>query len=366
MKQLHPGDAIEAQIIAVTGDCIFLDLNAKSEGILDRAELNDADGNCTVKEGDRITAYFTGEKNGEMRFTTRLSGDNAGGDLLEQAWKNGIPVEGKVEKEIKGGYEVTIAGKRAFCPYSQMGGRQKDSPETYTGRVMTFKIQEYKENGRNLLVSNRAILEEEHARQVDVLKTQLKPGMTVTGTVESLQPFGAFVMVNGFRALLPVSEISRSRVTDISEVLAPGQEIQAEILSTDWEHEKVSLSMKKLTADPWDTAAQKYPAGSKHTGSIARIAEFGLFVTLEPGIDGLVHISELQGENRNMNLRAVYKTGTKMDVVVKEINSADRRISLKPATSSEQDTAARKYMETQDDSETYNPFAALLNRNNKK
>ena len=151
MKQLHPGDAIDAQIIAVTGDCIFLDLNAKSEGILDRAELNDADGNCTVKEGDRITAYFTGEKNGEMRFTTRLSGDNAG--------------EGKVEKEIKGGYEVTIAGKRAFCPYSQMGGRQKDSPETYTGRVMTFKIQEYKENGRNLLVSNRAILEEETGRR---------------------------------------------------------------------------------------------------------------------------------------------------------------------------------------------------------
>jgi len=363
MKNLfEPGQQIEAAIVAISGDTVFLDLNLKSEGVLDAAELKDADGKMTVKEGNVIKAYFTGSQDGEMRFTTKISGDKADKSMLENAYKNGIPVEGRVEKEIKGGYEVIIGTSRAFCPYSQMGGHQKNEPADFIGKHLTFMIQEYKEDGRNLLVSNRAIVEAEHEKQLSGLKQTLKEGMTVSGTVISLEAFGAFVNVNGFRALLPISEITLERVTDIHSVLKEGQQIQAKILKADWEHERMSLSMKALLADPWDTAAKKYIAGSKYTGTISRVADYGIFVELEPGLDGLVHISELSGIDRNTNIRKLYKAGTKMDVMVKEVSTSQKRISLQPTTSIEQDKTTAKYMAGQNDDDGYNPFAALLKK----
>ena len=171
-----------------------------------------------------------------------------------------------------------------------------------------------------------------------------------------------FVNGAGFRALLPISEISRGRVEDIASVLSPGQEITAQVISADWQRERVSLSLKNLTADPWDSVQEKYPVDSKHTGTISRVADFGLFVTLEPGIDGLVHISALENENRNTNLRVKYKTGTKMDVTVISLDPKQRRLGLCPTSSTEQDTSARIYLDNQDDSDTYNPFAALLKK----
>ena len=188
-------------------------------------------------------------------------------------------------------------------------------------------------------------------------------GSVVKGRVESLQGFGAFVDIDGFKALLPISQVGRGRVEDISTVLQVGQEVQVEVISTDWERERVSVSLKSLMADPWDTASQKYPAGSKHTGTIARVTDYGLFVTLEPGLDGLVHISELQGENRNTNLRVKFKAGSTMEVAVKDVDLDQRRISLRPASSSQQDNDTAQFLGSQqDDGETYNPFAALLKK----
>lgn len=363
MKRLEIGQEIETEIVAITNDCIFLDLNEKSEGLLDRSEFNDENGECKVKTGDRIKVFFLGEKNGEMRFTTRISGDKANADILENAWKNGIPVEGCVEKEIKGGYEIKIGASRGFCPYSQMGFRQKENPDNLVGRTLTFRIQEYKENGRNILLSNRAVLEDEYKSQVAALRHKLQEGMTVTGTVVSIQNYGAFVDIDGFQALLPVSELTRGRVKDINEILEVGQTVTAQIIKADWEKERVSLSMKSLQENPWDTVAKKYPVESKHKGKIARIADYGLFVTLEPGIDGLVHISDITEESRNTNLRVKYKVGQDFDVEVKAIDTEQNRISLKPAHGSEQDEDAKKYLgNQQDDGETYNPFAALLKR----
>lgn len=368
MNKLIPGQEIEAVVVAVTGDCVFIDLNAKSEGIIDKAELTGKDGECTVQEGDKVKAFFIGEKNGELRFTTRLAADKLSADksdtsMLEQAWQSGIPVEGKVEKEIKGGFEVKLGNVRAFCPYSQMGFRQKEEPAACIGRVLTFKIQEYKEKGRNILVSNRVVLEEEHRQKLADISKSITLGSVVKGRVESLQSFGAFVDIGGFHALLPISQVGRSRVEDISEVLSVGQEIEVEVISTDWDKERVSVSLKSLMADPWDTAAQKYPAGSKHTGTIARVTDYGLFVTLEPGLDGLVHISELQGESRSTNLRVKYKSGSSIDVVVKSVDEEQRRISLASATSTQQDRDTAQFLGSQrDDGDTYNPFAALLKK----
>ena len=363
MKKLEPGQEITAEIVAITNDCIFIDLNEKSEGVLDRAELNNDKGECTVKEGEKIKVFFLGDKGGEMRFTTKISGDKANATMLENAYKNGIPVDGFVEKEIKGGYEVKIGSSRAFCPYSQMGFRQKDSAEKFIGKTLTFRIQEFKENGKNILVSNRAILEDEHKSQLEVLQNKLKVGMKVTGTIISIQNYGAFVDINGFQALLPVSEVARNRIDDLSEVLTVGQTVTVEIIRTDWDKERVSVSMKTLQADPWDNAAEKYHVESKHSGSISRVLDYGLFVTLEPGIDGLVHISEITEENHNTNLRVKYKVGQAFDVEVISVDMDKKRIGLKPASSKEQDETAKKYLGNQeDDGDTYNPFAALLKK----
>lgn len=357
------GEQLETTIVAITDSTIFIDLSAKSEGIVDRAELADENGEVSVKEGDKIKVYFTGEVHGEMRFTTKIGGDKADKNMLENAFKNQIPVEGHVEAEIKGGFEVKIGGSRAFCPYSQMGFKKKEEPSYYIGKNLTFIVTEYKNEGKNILVSNRAIGESEYANQLASLASQITEGAIVEGTVESIQKFGAFVDVQGFRALLPVSELSLDRVTDVSEVVQEGQQLKLKVIKTDWKNERVTLSLKALMSDPWDAVEEKFPIGTKVEGAVSRIADFGLFVNIDKGIDGLVHISELEDVSANTNLRKVYKPGQKLSVVVEKVDVEQKRISLKPASSAEQDDTASSYLASQDDDgETYNPFAALLKK----
>ncbi len=362
MNKLEIGQEIETTIVAITNECVFLDLNSKSEGVLDTAELLDKDGKMSVSENDKIKVFFLGYINGEMRFTTKIAGEKADKSMLENAYKNGIPVEGKVEKEIKGGFEVKIGETRGFCPYSQMGFKQKEEPSFYVGKVLPFKISEFKENGRNILVSNRAILEAENQEKMETLKKSLQVGMKVKGTVISLQKYGAFVDVKGFQALLPISEVSRARIDDLSTVLHEGQEIQAEIIKIDWNTERVSLSTKSLEKDPWDEVSAKYSAGDKLDLKISRIADFGLFLELEPGIDGLLHISEIEDVQANTNLRKTFNVGQTLSIIIKQIDVDAHRISLMQASSKEEDTSAQEFLKSQDDSDTYNPFAALLKK----
>lgn len=365
MKNLfEPGQLVETTVAAVSSDTVFIDLGAKSEGFIDKSELTDTNGNCSIKEGDSVKAYFAGEKNGELHFTVKLNGQKAGKQTLETAFKNGIPVEGRVTKEIKGGFEVTVGTSRAFCPYSQMGYRQKKEPAEYIGEHLTFKIQEYANDGRNIVLSNRAVLEELANEKILSLSKKYTEGMTVTGTVKSIESYGAFVDLDGFQALLPVSEISRERIHSAADILKTGQEVTAKIIKADWKHERVSLSMKELEADPWDSAQSQFPAGLKTEGTISRIADFGLFVTLAPGIDGLIHISKLPVE-RNTNLKKVYSAGTKIPVIIEKIDTQEKRISLAPVVSNEEEENAREYLslhDTDDSGETYSPFAALLKK----
>jgi len=362
VSRLKPGQEIEAEIVSITDNCIFLQLNGKSEGQLDVEEFMDRDGNITVSEGDKIKAYFLNSKNGEIHFTTRISGEKAGDALLQSAFEGEIPVEGTVEKEIKGGFEVKIGESRAFCPYSQMGMKRVENAQEYIGKHLTFKILEYKEKGRNILVSNRAILEKERREKVEALKKTLKEGMTVTGVVKSLRDFGAFIDLDGVQALLPVSEISRSRVKDIEEVLSIGQKIEAVILKLDWAAERISVSMKKLLADPWDSAEGKYKEGSQHTGEVVRLTNFGAFVSLEPGLDGLIHISDLEKDSRDYPERKQkkLKVGERITVEINSVDAVKKRISLKPADDTQGKENFSDYMDSDSDSEGYNPFAALL------
>lgn len=326
---LEPGQKVTARILKVSAEWIFIDTGQKGEGVVDRKEFLDLDGNVTVREGDNIAAYFLSSSHGEMRFTTRLGGSISGNSQLEDAWRSGVPVEGQVEKEIKGGYEIKLGGAaRAFCPFSQIALRRVDNPESLIGTRLAFRITDYAENGRNIVVSRRALLEEEQRRLKDEAQAGITEGMKVTGTVTSLQDFGAFVDIGGLEGLIPISEIGWTRVNDVRDVLSIGQQIQVVVKTIDREKDRISLSLKDTLADPWDLAVAKYPEGSFHTGTVSRLAPFGAFVTLGDGVDGLIHISKLGAGKRINNPREVLKEGEVVEVKVESVNRAERRISL--------------------------------------
>lgn len=326
---LEPGQKVTGRVLKISAEWIFIDTAQKGEGIIDRKEFLDLDGNVTVKEGDSILAYFLSSSRGEMRFTTKIGGGGSGSSQLEEAWQAGVPVEGHVEKEIKGGYEIKLGGSvRAFCPYSQMSLRRIDNPESLIGTRLTFQISDYKENGRNIVVSRRALLEEEQRRLKDEAQAGINVGMKVTGTVTSLQDFGAFVDIGGLEGLVPISEIAWRRVKDVREVLSVGQQVQVVIKNIDQQKDRISLSIKDALGDPWEQAIEKYAEGSFHTGTVSSLTNFGAFVTLGDGVEGLVHISKLGAGKRINHPREVLKEGESVEVKVESVDRASRRLSL--------------------------------------
>ena len=327
---LEPGQKLTARVLKVSAEWIFIDTGQKGEGVVDRKEFLDLDGNVTVKEGDSITAYFISSSHGEMRFTTRIGGGGATGSAqLEDAWRSGVPVEGLVEKEIKGGFEIKLGGTaRAFCPFSQIALRRMDNAESLIGTRLAFRITDYAENGRNIVVSRRSLLEEEQRRLKDEAQAGIEVGMTVAGTVTSLQDFGAFVDIGGLEGLVPISEIGWSRVKDVRDVLSVGQKVQVVVKAVDREKDRISLSLKDTLADPWDQVAQLYPEGSFHTGSVSRLAPFGAFITLASGVDGLLHISKLGAGKRINHPREVLKEGESVEVRIESFDRVNRRLSL--------------------------------------
>jgi len=330
---LKPGQKVEAKIVKITNDWIFLDLGGKSEGYLDRKELADEEGNVAVKEGDVLTAYFLSSRHNEKLFTTRIGAGDSARQYLEEIWQSGIPVEGMVEKEIKGGYDIKLpGGMRGFCPFSQMGLGRMDKGQDFLGRTMAFQIVEYSERGRNIILSNRAIREAERKKEEEALKETLREGMVVSGTVVSLRDFGAFVDIGGVQGLLPVSEIGWERVTDINERLTVGQVLEVAITKLDWENGRISLSLKSTLADPWDEVRSAYPEGTIQRGSVVRLTPFGAFVNLGPGVDGLLHISKLGKGKRIAHPRDAVREGDSLEVRIDAIDGERKRISLSLAT----------------------------------
>ncbi|MCX5847618.1 MAG: 30S ribosomal protein S1 [Deltaproteobacteria bacterium] len=326
---LTPGEKIEATIVKITQDWIFLDLGGKSEGYMDRKELADEDGNLSVKEGDSLTAYFLSSKHNEKLFTTRIGTGDSARTHIEEVWRNGIPIEGVVEKEIKGGFDIKLVGEmRGFCPYSQMDIQRVDNAKDYIGRRLSFRITEYGERGRNIILSNRAILEEQKKKEGEALKTTLNEGMIVKGTVVSIRDFGAFLDIGGLQGLLPISEICWERVEDIQERLSIGQTLDVAITKLDWQKNRISLSLKETLSDPWNEVLAKYPEGTFHRGTVVRLMKFGAFVNLGPGVDGLIHISKLGKGKRITHPSDAVKEGQAIEVRIDTIDRDQKRISL--------------------------------------
>lgn len=327
--RLDPGQKITSTIVSISGDFVYVSLGGKSEGVIDISELRDEEGRCTVNVGDQVDSYFVAVQGGLKRLTTLRHGlSTLSMREIRDAFEAGLPVSGKVIKELKGGFEVHIGKVRCFCPFSQIDLRGYRDTDLYTGETFSFKILEFDEDDRNVILSRRAILEEEQLAKVEALKNQLKVGMDVPAKVRSIQSFGVFVDLGGVDGLIPMSEIGWGRTENIQEAIQPGTEITVRVIAIDWDKDRLTLSLKALQPDPFLSAAEKYPVDSLVRGTVVRLAAFGVFVNLEPGVDGLVHISKLGAGRRIKHPKEVVEVGQTVEAYVLEVDTKSRRISL--------------------------------------
>jgi small subunit ribosomal protein S1 len=331
-----PGEKREAQVISIGKTWIFLDLGVRAEALLPREEV-ERDGELTVAVGDRITVLTTGSKDGAVLCAlklgaagaaTRGQGDEEAVAALTDAWESEIPVEGTVKEVNKGGLSVSLMGLRAFCPLSQIERGYCESPDSHVGRTHAFLITRVEEGGRNIVLSRRRLLEREAAERAAETITELAEGQVRDGTVSSLMPYGAFVDIGGIEGLLHVSELSHTRIEDPSKVLEKGQQIRVQIKAIDRDQQKISLSLKSLSRDPFLDVTANLVSGSVLRGRVTRIARFGAFVELAPGVEGLVHISQLAVGRRVNTPREVVQEGEEIDVLVVEVDTEARRIAL--------------------------------------
>jgi small subunit ribosomal protein S1 len=328
-SRLRPGQKVNAKVVGTSSDYIYIDLGGKSEGIIDVAELKDENGNLTVKDGDTIEAAFVSVVDGAMKMTTMMRGQSSAKlNKISEAFTAGLPVNGEVRREIKGGFEVHVDGIRCFCPFSQIDLKKGREGGIYVGNTFAFKILEYKENGRTIVISRRAILQDEKTAAINKLKESLSVGMDLSGKVSSLQKFGAFVDIGGFEGLIPASEMSWAKAGRPEKMFEVGQDITAKLISIDWDKNRLTLSLKALQPDPWKKIAEKYKEGSKVEGSIVRLTNFGAFVNLEPGIDGLIHISNLGAGRRINHPKEVVEVGRVVEAYVLSIDEQSKKISL--------------------------------------
>jgi small subunit ribosomal protein S1 len=339
--RLERGQTAEGTIVAIGPEVAFVNVGGKGEALIDVAELRDEAGALEVGVGDRIQAVVVSAEGG-LRLSRRLARGAATDQQLDAAFRVGLPVEGKVERAVKGGYEVRIGRHRAFCPVSQIDLLRNTDPAEHVGRVHAFRITEYKDGGKDLVVSRRALLEEEQQARAAEVRRAIVPGAVLTGRVASVREFGAFVDLGaGIQGLLHVSEMAWSRVPDIMEIVAPGEEITVKVLRVDEETQRIALGLKQLSADPWATVQARYEVGQVRTGYVTRLAEFGAFVELEPGVEGLAHASTFAPTGQAGGWQRSVPAGTTAAFEILGIDVEKKRIGLAPVPEGSDRSAGR-------------------------
>ncbi len=327
-KRLQPGQKVSGTIIAMTGENIFLDIGIKVDGIMDRKDILDANGEATVAVGDTIESWVTSVSAQEIRLSRSGSGVSA----LEDARDAGIPVDGKVLGTCNGGYNVEVMQKRAFCPGSQIGRTSFDDPNAVVGKTLPFIITRIESQGRNIVVSHRAVLERERQESLAKLLESLKEGDTVEGRITRLAPFGAFMEIApSVEGMIHISELTWSRVSSADEAVSDGDMVRAKVLSITQDAKgnvRISLSRKQAEGDPWADVQGRLEIGSVVSGRVVRLTSFGVFVEVLPGIDGLVHISEMSWTKRVHKPEDFVAVGDTVSVKVKELSLEKRRLSL--------------------------------------
>jgi small subunit ribosomal protein S1 len=328
-KRLEPGQKVTTRVAGISGDFVYIDLGGKSEGIIDRKELLNEEGVVTIQDGDELEAYFVTVENGARKFTTLIhSFPSITLQSIKNAFDADIPVTGKVASELKGGYEIRVGKVRCFCPYSQMDLKGSRDAGTYIGETYPFKVLEYKERGRNIILSRRALLEKELEKEKEKLKEILAVGMDVGGKVRSIQRFGVFVDIGGIDGLIPLSELSWIKGGKAGDLVSIGDQLTTRILEIDWERDRITLSLKAILPDPFLSVPEKYPVHSTVRGIVVRLESFGAFVNLEPGIDGLIPISKLGAGRRINHPKEVLETGQEVETRVVDVSPEKRRLTL--------------------------------------
>jgi small subunit ribosomal protein S1 len=337
------GEKVKGKILSIGETAAFVDLGGKSEGMIDLAQLRDAEGNLTVNVGDTLEATVTGNdpETGSLVLRRKAARGQEVAAELRQAHETGIPVDGVVTAINKGGAEVQVSGMRAFCPLSQLDLRYVEDPSQFVGQRLPFRVMRI-EQGKtrpNIVLSRRALLEEEAETKAAETRSKLEVGSVLKGKVTSLASYGAFVDLGGLEGMLHVSEIGYSRLAHPNEVLQVGQELEVQVIKMekgkDESRPRISLSRRALERDPWKDVGERFPEGTEMTGRIMRTESFGAFVEIAPGIEGLVHISEMGAGRRLNHAKEAVQLGQDVKVRVLSVDPAKRRVSLSMGSGAE-------------------------------
>lgn len=344
-KGFNPGEEVMARVVSTKGNYVVLDVGAKDEGILNKEEFILDDGTLRAQEGERIKVWFVGMRQGNMTFTARNKAIGRGNAVLQQAYDAKTPIDGLVKAEVKGGYEIDVAGQRAFCPYSQIG-LYRTEPSEVVGTRQTFLITEYSEDerGLNVLVSRRQLLEKERSEKRAVLFAELAEGQTREGVVTRIMDFGVFVDLGGAEGLVPNRELSWEQHAKAENLVRTGDTVEVLVLSVDVVTERISLSLRALRQNPWDTFVAQYCEGAVVNAKIVRIATFGAFAQLIPGVDGLLsngRLAALSKNNRIVSAHEVVEEGQMLEVKIDKIDLENHKIALRPVVA-EAAPAAKK------------------------
>ncbi|MBQ1657339.1 MAG: 30S ribosomal protein S1, partial [Rhodocyclaceae bacterium] len=327
---LRPGEIITADVVRVEHNFVVVNAGLKSEAYIPIEEFKNDKGELEVKEGDFVPVAVEAIENG--RGDTILSRDKAkrlaSWLALEKALESGEFVTGTISGKVKGGLTVLVNGIRAFQPGSLIDTRPVKDLSPYEGQTLEFKVIKLDRKRNNVVLSRRAVLEASMGEEREKLLETLKEGSIVHGVVKNITEYGAFVDLGGIDGLLHITDMAWRRVRHPTEVVQTGQEIDAKILKFDPDKQRVSLGLKQMGEDPWLGVARRYPANTRMFGRVTNIAEYGAFVELEPGIEGLVHVSEMDWTNKNVSPSKVVNLGDEVEVMVLDIDEERRRISL--------------------------------------
>jgi small subunit ribosomal protein S1 len=329
-QNLTPGSIVTGIIMEIRDDAVVVNAGLKSEGIVPIVQFRNLQGELEVEVGDSVQVALDTVEDGFGE--TRLSRDKAKRalvwDKLEGAFEGEETIEGKISGKVKGGFTVDIEDIRAFLPGSLVDVRPVRDPAYLEGKDLEFKIIKLDRRRNNIVVSRRAVVESEFSAEREALLERLEEGAIVTGVVKNLTDYGAFLDLGGIDGLLHITDMAWKRVHHPSEVVNVADELEVRVLRFDRERNRVSLGLKQLGDDPWNDLARRYPVGTRLFGSVSNITDYGCFVEIEDGVEGLVHVSEMDWTNRNVNPAKVVHTGDEVEVMVLDIDEERRRISL--------------------------------------
>ncbi len=364
-QEVKAGDRISGVVVRIGDEEAFVDFGGRSEGVIPVDELKGEDGGTAFQPGDPIEAFIVGDS-GDVVLSRYPSGEARQSNMLYKAFKSGRPVEGTVMAVNKWGLGISVEGLRAFCPVSQIDTDFTGDLESFRHRSMDFKIIRFRDRGRSIVLSRRALLETEQAKDADAVRERVTEGAELSGSVTRLENFGAFVDLGArVEGLIHVSELRHERVAHPQDVLQPGQEVKVKVIAVkdlgNRRKERISLSLKALEESPWTEARARFRAGSVVTGKVESLEDFGAFVELAPNVKGLIHVSEMSKRRVN-HPRDVLSSGQEVRVAILEIDDRRQRfrLSMKRAEQMEGEANLREFAERQEHTKEESPGNATM------